>query len=610
MKSVLEARRAACIAAATVGLVAAAGARNETASEEKTPESVAADVLAVIAENFWQQQLRNEPVGATILGDRRYDHLLADITPEALERERASLVQTRRLVTALVPGLLSANDRITYSMLLDVIDGGLAVLDCGFQDWVVDPLDGPQVAFQNIPAVQSVDTPEQARAMVQRWRAMGPYLDAHVANLQGGLAAGRVATRNQVERVLQQLDEVLDEMPDEGALLSPLATEHPDWSEAERAAFARDLRTAVRKSIQPALLRYRDFLRKEVLPRSRPQDKVGIANIPGGEACYAAMIRRHTSLALQPQEIHRLGLAEVERIMAAMRELGQSVFGTADQAEILKRLRSDPALHFATREEVESKASEALGRAQAAIPHYFGILPQAPCVVVRMEPYEEQHSTIAYYRQPAVDGSRPGNYYINTYAPETRPRYEAEALAFHEAIPGHHLQIAIAQELRDMPAFRKHMGTTAFVEGWGLYAEQLADEMGLYSADLDRMGKLSFEAWRACRLVVDTGMHALNWSRQQAIDFMLANTALAENNIVNEVDRYITWPGQALAYKLGQLEILKLRDEARRQRGDAFDLREFHDVVLRNGAVSLATLRGIVEAHYAAAPGAAAGGGR
>ncbi len=491
-------------------------------------------------------------------------------------------------------------------MLLDVLDGMLAVLDCGFDDWVVDPLDGPQVAFQNIPSLQRVDTPAQARAMVQRWCAMGPYLDTHSANLRRGLAAGRVATRNHVERVLEQLDALLGEMPDAGALLAPLATEHPDWSEADRTAFSRDLRGAVRDDIRTALQRYRDFLRNEVLPRARPQEKAGIVNLPAGEACYAAMIRRHTSLQLAPQEIHRLGLAEVERIMAALRELGGEVLGTSDQAQILERLRSDPALHFATREEVESKAREALRRAEAAIPRYFGILPQAPCEVVRMEAHEEQHSTIAYYRQPAMDGSRPGHYYINTFAPETRPRYEAEALAFLDAVPGLHLQIAIAQELRDLPDFRKHMGTTAFVEGWALYTEHLADEMGLYSADLDRIGKLSFEAWRACRLVVDTGMHAMGWSRKHAIDFMLANTALAENNIVNEVDRYITWPGQALAYKLGQLEILKLRAEALQKRGAAFDLREFHDVVLRNGAVSLATLRAVVEAHYADSPGAAA----
>jgi len=216
-----------------------------------------------------------------------------------------------------------------------------------------------------------------------------------------------------------------------------------------------------------------------------------------------------------------------------------------------------------------------------------------------MEEHEEKHSTIAYYRGPAADGSRPGRYYINTSAPETRPRYEAEVLAYHESIPGHHLQIALAQELSDLPKFRRHLGVTAFVEGWGLYTERLADRMGLYSADLDRIGVLSYDAWRACRLVVDTGMHAMGWTRDRAIEFMVENTALAKNNIVNEVDRYITWPGQALAYKTGQLEILRLRDEARRALGRRFDVRAFHDAVLENGAIPLGTLREAVAQHIA-----------
>jgi uncharacterized protein (DUF885 family) len=216
-----------------------------------------------------------------------------------------------------------------------------------------------------------------------------------------------------------------------------------------------------------------------------------------------------------------------------------------------------------------------------------------------MGEHEEKHSTIAYYREPAPDGSRPGRYYINTSDPETRPRYEAEVLAYHEAIPGHHLQIAIAQELEDIPEFRKYGGVTAFVEGWALYTERLADDMSLYSSDLDRIGVLSYDAWRASRLVVDTGMHAKQWTRQQAVDFMLENTALAENNIVNEVDRYITWPGQALAYKTGQLEILRLREEAKRRLGKKFDIREFHDVILGEGAVALETLRQIVERYIA-----------
>jgi uncharacterized protein (DUF885 family) len=256
-------------------------------------------------------------------------------------------------------------------------------------------------------------------------------------------------------------------------------------------------------------------------------------------------------------------------------------------------------MHFKTAAEVEAKAREALARAQAAVPRWFGIQPQMPCEVHVMGMNEAPYSTVAYYRPGSADGKRPGAYMINTYLPETRPRYEAEALAFHESVPGHHLQIAIAQELKGVPEFRKHQGVTAYVEGWALYTEHLADEMGLYSSDVDRLGMLSFDAWRACRLVVDTGIHAMGWSRQQAIDYMTENSCLAENNIANEVDRYITWPGQAVAYKIGQREILSLRDEAKQKLGDRFDIKAFHDAVLSNGAVALPVLREEVEAYIA-----------
>jgi uncharacterized protein (DUF885 family) len=558
----------------------------------------ASERLARLGDEYWQGELRANPVQATALGDRRFDHLLSDNSDAGRARESTRLARLRADVAAISLSELSPEERVTHSVLLEVVDGDLAVLECGFHDWVVDPLGGPQISLQNIPAVHSVETPEQAGAMVQRWQAIGPYIDQHTENIRAGLAKDRVMPAKHVERVLEQLDDLLSKDLEDWALLSPLKEEHESWADAQRERFAADMRSAVADGARPALERYRDFVRESVLPVARPQDRVGVVNVQGGAECYAAMIRRHTSLDLSAEEIHQIGLRESERIMNEMRELGQKSLGTSSLAETLERLRSDPKLYFETRDGVEDKAREALARAREAMPGSFGILPQAPCEVVRMEPHEEKHSTIAYYRQPALDGSRPGRYYINTYAPETRPRYEAEALAFHEAIPGHHLQIAIAQELQGIPEFRKHTGTTAFVEGWGLYTERLSDEMGLYSGDLDRIGMLSYEAWRACRLVVDTGMHALGWSRQQAIDFMLANSALAENNIVNEVDRYIAWPGQALAYKLGQLEILSLRTEVKRKTGDDFDIREFHDVVLRNGAVSLTTLGQIVREHY------------
>lgn len=307
------------------------------------------------------------------------------------------------------------------------------------------------------------------------------------------------------------------------------------------------------------------------------------------------LARAHTSVDTPPEELHRLGLEEIARIDAEFTDLGAHILGTNGRDATLAALRTDPALHFSSREEIVAVAEASLARANAAIGDWFGRLPQAPCEVVVMPAHEEKHSTIAYYREPAADGSRPGQYYVNTYAPETRPRHEAETLAFHEAVPGHHLQLAIMQELTELPDFRRFNGSTAYVEGWGLYTERLSEEMGLLSGDRDRFGVLSFDAWRASRLVVDTGMHALGWTRQQAIDFMTEHTALGANNIANEVDRYIAYAGQALAYKVGQLELLRLRAEARERQGVRFDIRRFHDVVLGDGALPLPVLRQVVE---------------
>ena len=291
----------------------------------------------------------------------------------------------------------------------------------------------------------------------------------------------------------------------------------------------------------------------------------------------------------------RTGLEEIRRIDAEFVELGARLLGTDGLQPTLKALREDPALYFTTRDEVADVARASLERANAAVGDWFGLLPKTPCEVVVMPAHEEKHSTIAYYREPAGDGSRPGQFYINTYAPETRPRYEAETLAFHESVPGHHLQIALAQELEHLPDFRRFWGSTAYIEGWGLYTERLSEEMGLLTSELARFGVLSFDAWRASRLVVDTGIHALGWTRQAAIDYLAAHTALGLNNVANEVDRYIAYPGQALAYKVGQLELLRLRAEARARQGDRFDIRRFHDAVLGEGALPLPVLRQVVE---------------
>jgi uncharacterized protein (DUF885 family) len=425
---------------------------------------------------------------------------------------------------------------------------------------------------------------------------MGPYLAAHLANLERGHAAGLSSAADPVKKALVQLDALLAQPTAEWALATEAVAGLPaSFDDAARARLRAACERALEDEVRPRFARLAAFVRTTALPAARPEDRAGIGALPGGRETYAKQIRIHTSLPLTAEAIHATGLAEVARIDAEMAALGARALGEGDLARLRERLRRDPALHFTTREEIEAKAVEALRRAEATVPRWFGLIPRTPCVVRRIEAHEEEFSTIAYYRQPATDGSRPGTYYVNTFAPATRPRYEAEALAFHEAVPGHHTQIALAQEAVGVPEFRRHTGPTSYIEGWALYTERLCDEMGLYSADLDRVGMLSFDAWRACRLVVDTGIHALGWSRTRAIEFMVEHTALARNNIENEVDRYIGWPGQATAYKTGQLHIARLRAAAEARAGARFDVRAFHDAVLGHGAVALETLTAIIE---------------
>lgn len=553
--------------------------------------------LAALAKEYWEERMSNEPLFATALGDRRFDGRLPDISYDGRARVKSQYETVVRRCNAISDEGLSGADRLTRTALLVDAASLLDYYSCDLEEWVVDPLQGLQVELMNVESYQPVHTPDDGRAMVERWRAIGPYIDQHMANLRAGAARNRVSVGVAVEKVIDELGDMAAKPDSEWALLRPLAVKHDDWTESERREFAEGLEGAVRESARPGLLAYLGFLRSEILPRSRPQEKPGIVNIPGGAEAYAKLIRVHTSLDLTPRELHETGLREVAKVNREMEELGVEAFGTGDRKEVLNRLRTDPSLYFSSRDEVEAKAEAALVRANAAVPKWFGRLPKTPCEVVRMEEHEEKHSTIAYYRPPAADGSRPGRYYVNTSAPETRPRYEAEALAYHESVPGHHLQIATAQELEGIPEFRRNSGVTAFIEGWGLYSERLADEMGLYSSRLDRIGILSYDSWRACRLVVDTGMHAMGWTREQAINFMLENTALAKNNIVNEVDRYITWPGQALAYKMGQLEITKVGLEAKTRLGSRFDVRRFHDVLLGNGAIPLRALKRVLESY-------------
>lgn len=557
--------------------------------------------LAQLAIEHWEAVLGASPIWAAALGDRRALGKLPDERQAARTARRAEFARLRGETLALDNAKLGPEDRITRALLLDELASLLAMHDAGLGLWVVDPRRVIHTRLFNLAPDQPSSTAAERALMIERWSAMGSAVTVAMRNLDRSRRNGLVSNRTSVVKTIEQLDRILGQDVEEWPLGSPPLD--PTLSGQQRRQLLERLRRILREDLRPALMSYRGLLVQNILPSARSDQEPGLSSLPNGPALYQTLIQAHTGLPLTARELHDFGLSEVARIRAEISALAGAVLSDDDlpteQVErvraVQKRLREDPALHFQTRSEVEQTAVASLARASKAMAEWFGLLPLAPCEVVRIASHEERETTIAYYRGPAADGSRPGRYYVNTFAPETRPRYEAEVLAFHEAIPGHHLQISIAQEREDLPRFRRSGGTTAFIEGWALYTERLCDEMGLYSSDIDRLGVLSFDAWRACRLVVDTGLHAFGWSRQRAIDYLLENTLLAPTNVENEVDRYITTPAQALAYKTGQREILRLRAEAEQALGASFDIRAFHDVVLGSGAVSLGVLRLNVE---------------
>lgn len=550
-----------------------------------------AKLRAVVADH-WEWMMKAMPTYATTLGDHRYDDQLAprdEVSIAGRNAERDTLLV--RLGT-IDPSALGATDAITFKLLRGQLEAEQGLEKCRMHEWVVDA--GGSSVFGELSYIveqHGVKTPDDAKNLIARMGQAAKLVDDTIANLTIGLESGRVSSVEKIKRAVVQLDAELDKPVDGWAMATPKwASADPDpWPEGVRDQLNAQLRDIVSKQIVPAVVRYRDFLRNRLLPKARTE-KEGLVGVPDGDACYRATILQHVGLPMTPAELHELGVSEIARTDREIAELGRKVLGTKNLAETLARLRDDKALYFTSREELVAAAQKSLDRAKAAMGRYFSVLPRADCVMREVPAYEAPFTTIAYYRQPHYDGSKPGEYFINTYKPETRPRFELEALTWHESIPGHHLQIAIAQELGEMPMFRKLDGSTAFVEGWALYTERLAEEMGLYSTDLDRLGKLSYDAWRASRLVVDTGLHALGWTRAEAEAYMRAHTALTLINISNEVDRYIGWPGQALAYKVGQLEVIKLRAEAEAALGAKFELPSFHAVVLGAGAVTLPVL--------------------
>lgn len=485
------------------------------------------------------------------------------------------------------PGL-----RATYAILRETLEGSTAARPCRSELWNVSQMTGWQVNFGYLVTIQPVGNPEARAQALARWQQLPAYLDAEIANLREGLRQHYSAPKLNVRIVIGQV----------AALISAPAATSPFTSPAQRdsdAAFKTAFTALYTEKIRPAFVRYHDFLEREYLPAAR--EEIPVAANPDGAACYAASIRLFSTRQLTPDKVHQTGLEEMARLTAEMSAIGTRRFGTSDIPKLMRMAREDPRYRFRNRADLIAYSQAALKRAQAAAPAWFGLLPKATVTIEPYPPYREKNAANEY-NPPAEDGSRPGLFLINAYQAERRSRVAAESTAFHETVPGHHLQIAIALERREGHPIGRYINNSGYAEGWGLYAERLADEMQLYSSDLDRLGMLSSQAFRAARLVVDTGLHTKGWSRQQAIDYMLAHTAEEPGDIASEVDRYIIMPGQATAYMLGRLAIDEAREHARQRRGASFDIKAFHDRVLEDGAVPVSFLTSKIDAWSASRP--------
>jgi uncharacterized protein (DUF885 family) len=549
-------------------------------------------VVADLAARFWEAELSIFPTMANLYGDHRFNHELEDVSLAAEEANAATLRGLVSEAQSIDATGLDSQDRITLELLVHEAEGLLVDLEGRSVEFGVDPMLGAHVQLPSYAPQASITEADHAHDIATRWSKLGTFFDQLGERHRQGVAAGRTPPRILVEKSLAQLDRYLASPVETDPFTRPMAPR--SFTEAEEAEWRQALASNVADVVRPAVERYRDLVRDEVLPAARSNDQPGIGFIPGGAELYRAAVARYTSLERQPEEIHQIGLDLIASIEDEYRELGPRALGTSDLEEIYARLRDDPALRYDDPAEVVADAERAIAAAEAEAPNWFGLRPRQRCTVKEIPELEAQEAPLAYYLPPAMDGSRPGSFFINSSIPETQTRYEAEALAFHEGVPGHHFQIALAQEIDGLPEFRKNALLHAYVEGWGLYAERLADEMGLYSGDVARLGMLSYDSWRAGRLVVDTGMHALGWSRRQAIEYLAEHSPQQMTNITNEVDRYIGFFGQALSYMTGRLEIERLRHLAQDRLGGGFDIKEFHDVVLGSGPLTLPVLDRLV----------------
>jgi uncharacterized protein (DUF885 family) len=549
--------------------------------------------IADLADRFWQAQLSLSPTQANLYGYHDFDDQIEDLSEEGQAQMAADLHALIDEAEAMDPAGLGTQDRISRELLIHEAQCELLNIEGRTAEFAVDPMIGIHVLLPSYAPQISITEPEHAAAIAERYRKIGGLFDQAADRLRQGVANGRTPPEFNVEKSLLQLDRYIDSPIEGDPFLRPMAPEA--FTEDQETAWRNQLEETVTSGIRPAFERYRNVIRNDVAPAARPQEQAGVCWLPDGSELYAKAIKKYTSLDLSAEEIHQIGLDTMAELSLEYQELGGKVLGTIDLRQIYGRLRDDADLRFDSSDDIINQARRASDGAMAISKEWFGRLPITPFQVLAIPELEAAEAPLAYYMPPAMDGSRPGTFFVNAAFPENLTRYEAEALSFHEGVPGHHFQIAIAQEIEGLPDFRKNQLIYSYVEGWGLYCERLADEMGLYSGDLERMGMLSFDSWRAGRLVVDTGMHAMGWSRQQAIDYLAQNSPQQLTNIENEVDRFVGYFGQALSYMIGRKHIQAVRADAELRLAGRFDIRGFHDTVLGSGPTTLPVLSRLVD---------------
>ena len=534
------------------------------------------------------------PGFATDMGDPRGQDRLGDYSEAGVERRQQSDRDSLALIKSIDRYALTGADQVNYDLLLDGLERKVRSQRFPSQYLQMTQMGGPQQNLASLLAKMPNARAAQLENQIARLEGFPDYIDQNIALLRKGLEKGvtppKITLREVPEQIRNQLVDDAAESPLLKGFVEIPATVDPLQADTLRIKAAE----VYRVQVVPAYEKLLEFVESEYLPGAR--ESIAARDWPDGEAWYTNNVALRTTTDLSPQQIHEIGLSEVKRIRAEMDIIIESTGFEGSFAEFLDFLRTDPQFYHTTAEGLMSEYRDIAKRADPELTKVFGILPRTPYGVIEVPDYAAKSTTTAYYQSGSLKAGRPGYYFANTYALETRPRWEMEALTLHEAVPGHHLQISIQQELEGLPWFRQNPSYTAFVEGWGLYSESLGEEMGFYKDPYSKFGQLTYEMWRAIRLVVDTGMHYLGWSRQQAIDFFKENAGKSEHDIVVEIDRYIVWPGQALAYKIGELKIKELRAYAEETLGDQFDIRAFHDEVLGKGAVPLSVLDANVRA--------------